>query len=143
MIHTSCGSLMSSFAIDAIIYYVHLNLVSSLGVGMVRRPDTSDTLVYTLNGALHLLSRSTVGALEHLKLAVDESRMLVLATDGLLSAVDEVASNEGVTNVLDGHELDLGVLRSNLLQVLLEVLSMLVWVASDLVIENCKNNRLK
>lgn len=117
---------MSSFAIDAIIYYVHLNLVSSLRVGMVRRPDTSDTLVYTLNGALHLLSGSTVGALEHLKLAVDESRMLVLATDGLLSAVNKLASNEGVTNVLDGHKLDLGVLRSNLLQVLLEVLSMLV-----------------
>lgn len=110
----------------AIIYYVHLNLVSCLGVGMVRRPDTSDTLVYTFNGALHLLSGSSVGALEHLKLAVDESGMLVLAADGLLGTVDKLASDEGVANVLDSHKLDLGVLSSNLLQVLVQVLSVLV-----------------
>lgn len=103
---------------------------------MVRRPDTSDTLVYALNRALHLLSRSTVGALEHLKFAVDESRVLVLAADGLLGAVDKLASNEGVTNVLDGHKLDLGVLRSDLLKVLLEVLSMLVCFMSDLMMVN-------
>lgn len=69
---------------------------------------------------------SSVGALEHLKLAVDESGMLVLAADGLLGTVDKLASDEGVANVLDSHKLDLGVLSSNLLQVLVQVLSVLV-----------------
>lgn len=110
----------------AIIYYVQSDLVSSFGVGMVRGPDTSDTLVYALHGALHLLSGHAVRALEHLELAVNEPRVLVLAADGLLGAVDKLASDEGVADILDGHKLDLGVCRRNLLEVLVKVHSVLV-----------------
>lgn len=93
---------------------------------MVRGPDASDTLIYTLNRALHLLSRGSVGGSKHIQLAVNESRVLVLAANGLLSTIDKLSSDEGVAKVLESHKLNLGVLGGNLLEVLLEVLSVLV-----------------
>lgn len=68
----------------------------SLDVPMERRPDTSDTLVKTGNRLLGALELLPTSLLEQHGLVEDLLRLQIAHADGLLTAVDVLALDDGV-----------------------------------------------